>query len=278
MPVSILKDVRDCSAPSQSEQPHFITPTTHTLSGDTSRSNLAADIQNIRYCSTRPPPANKIMEDLEVPGGSPVQQNPPEPEGNNDAGDILKPEIEEEHTRTPPLAEPTDDLDAHDEAPEAGDDDDDAEPNNDGDSDLDELDEAQFDNFDPESATVNVPDQPVAVDDSNVALLGVHKRKRVEGEDGERKKKKKEGRREKAKKVRAGGDDDEDNFEGGPQIEGSRRKKAGAASKRAPRARSPENEDNLSPEERKSAVRGNLQNGSLTCYFRTPPCARTQDG
>lgn len=188
------------------------------------------------------------MEDLEVPGGSPVQQNGVEPEGNNDSGDIQRPEVEEEHTRTPPLADPTDDMDAHDEAPEAGDDD--AAPNEDVDSDLDELDEAQFDNFDPESATVNVPDQPVAVDDSNVGQLGVHKRKRVEGEDGERKKKKKEGRREKAKKVRAGGDD-EDNFEGGPEIEGSRRKKSGTAAKRAPRARSPENEDELAPEERK---------------------------
>jgi transcription factor SPN1 len=206
------------------------------------------------------------MEDLEVPNGSPVQQNPPEPEGNNDAGDIQNPEIEEEHTRTPPLADPTDDLDAHDSAPEAGnDDEEEAEPNNDADSDLDELDEAQFDNFDPESATINVPDQPVAVDDSNVGLLGVHKRKRAEGEDGERKKKKKEGRREKAKKVRAGGDD-EDNFEGGPEIEGSRRKKAGTAAKRAPRARSPENEDNLSPEERKCAVKGMMWYKKLTSH------------
>lgn len=191
--------------------------------------------------------ATRNMEDLEVPGGSPVRQNGQEPEGNNDPGDIQKPEIEEEHMGTPPLAEPTDDMDAHDEAPEAGDDDE--KQNDDPDSELDELDEAQFDNFDPESATVNVP---VAVDESNVAQLGVHKRKRAEGEDGERKKKKKEGRREKAKKVRAGGDDEEDNFEGGPQIEGSRRKKAGTATKRGPRARTPENEDNLSPEERKS--------------------------
>jgi transcription factor SPN1 len=219
------------------------------------------------------------MEDLEVPNGSPVHQNPPEPEGNNDAGDILNPDIEEEHTRTPPLADPTDDLDAHDSAPEAGNDDDEeeAEPNNDADSDLDELDEAQFDNFDPESATVNVPDQPVAVDDSNVGLLGVHKRKRAEGEDGERKKKKKEGRREKAKKVRAGGDD-EDNFEGGPEIEGSRRKKAGTAAKRAPRARSPENEDNLSPEERKCAANVGKQYRELTSNFRTSTRPRTQNG
>lgn len=217
------------------------------------------------------------MEDLEVPGGAPVQQNPPEPEGNNDSGDIQNPEIEEEHTRTPPMADPTDDLDAHDEAPEAGNDDEEPEPNNDADSDLDELDESQFDNFDPESAQVNVPDQPVAVDDSNVAQLGVHKRKRVEGEDGERKKKKKEGRREKAKKVRAGGDD-EDNFEGGPEIEGSRRKKGGAATKRAPRARSPENEDNLSPEERKYAAKEEMKFRKLTPRIRAPPRARAQNG
>ena len=197
---------------------------------------------------TQPRLANDRMEDLEVPGGSPVQQNGQEPEGNNDPGDIQKPEVEEEHTRTPPLAEPTDDMDAHDEVPPATDDE--AEPNNEPESDLDDLDEAQFDDFNPDSATINVPDQPVAVDESNVGLLGVHKRKRAEGEDGERKKKKKEGRREKSKKVRAGGDD-EDDFEGGPEMEGSRRKKSGTAAKRAPRARSPENEDNLSPEERK---------------------------
>jgi transcription factor SPN1 len=147
---------------------------------------------------TQPRPANDNMEDLEVPGGSPVQQNGQEPEGNNDPGDILKPEIEEEHTRTPPLAEPTDDLDAHDDVPTATDDE--AEPNNDPESDLDDLDEAQFDDFNPESATINVPDQPVAVDETNVGMLGVHKRKRAEGEDGERQKKKKEGRREKKSK------------------------------------------------------------------------------
>lgn len=191
------------------------------------------------------------MEDLEVPGGSPAVENGQEPEGNNDPGDIQKPEIEEENGPTPPMAEPTDDMDAREDEEVTGDaDGDDAERDNDAESELDELDEAQFDNFDPESANINVPEQPVAVDDSNVGLLGVHKRKRVEGEDGERKKKKKEGRREKAKKVRAGGDD-EDVFEGGPEVEGSRRKKSSTASKRAPRARTPENEDELSPEERK---------------------------
>jgi transcription factor SPN1 len=195
-------------------------------------------------------PAASNMEDLEVPEGPPVVENGQEPEGNNDPGDIQKPEIEEENGPEPPMAEPTDDMDAREDEAATGDvDDDDEAPNDDPESDLDELDEAQFDNFDPESANINVPEQPVAVDDSNVGLLGVHKRKRAEGEDGERKKKKKEGRREKAKKVRAGGDD-EDNFEGGPEMEGSRRKKASTGVKKGPRARTPENEDDLSPEER----------------------------
>lgn len=216
------------------------------------------------------------MEDLEVPTGPPVLENGQEPEGNNDPGDIQKPEIEEENGRTPPMAEPTDDMDAREDEAVPEDGDDDEQPNHDGDSDLDELDEAQFDNFDPESANINVPEQPVAVDDSNVGQLGVHKRKRVEGEDGERKKKKKEGRREKAKKVRAGGDD-EDNFEGGPEMEGSRRKKAGTAAKKAPRARSPENEDNLSPEERTFETDRRRCRQMLTIH-RPPSRSRPQDG
>lgn len=215
-----------------------------------------------------------------MPTGSPVVENGQEPEGNNDPGDIQKPEIEEENGATPPMAEPTNDMDAvEDEAmPNDGDnDDEEQQPNNDADSDLDELDEAQFDNFDPESANINVPEQPVAVDDSNVGQLGVHKRKRVEGEDGERKKKKKEGRREKAKKVRAGGDD-EDNFEGGPEMEGSRRKKASTAAKKTSRARTPENEDNLSPEEREFGLDEKSCVQILMTFHRSPTCSRPQDG
>jgi transcription factor SPN1 len=200
----------------------------------------------------------RAMEDLEVPTGSPSYQDDleEEPQGNADPGDPLNPEIEEEDsTRTPPLADPTADMEARDddEAPETVD-----AMNNDDDSELDELDEAQFDNFDPETANITVP---VAVDESNVGLIGVHKRKRTEAEESERKKKKKEGRREKpkkAKRVRAGGDD-EDDFEGGPELDGKRQRKRqalgpdGKPVKAVRRARTPENEDNLSPEERESA-------------------------
>ncbi|KAK5122810.1 hypothetical protein LTR85_003725 [Meristemomyces frigidus] len=220
------------------------------------------------------------MEDLEMPAGSPSLQDNEieEPQGNNDPGDPLDPAIDEEHTtRTPPMAHPTADTEAFededvmradedlaDEGPAAaaegdggGNGDDDA------DSELEELDEAEFDDFDP--SAMNIPDKPVAVDADNVGLLGVHKRKRTEEEEREHKKKKKEGRREKpkrGKRVRAGADEDDDDFEGGVEIEGKRMRKpkavggdgqAGRAGKTAVRkARTPEvNEEELSPEERR---------------------------
>lgn len=214
------------------------------------------------------------MEDLEQPAGSPVLHDAQEPEGNNDPGDNLQPGIEEEdNARTPPIANPTEDTEARedDEAPEtakamdneADDAPGDAVPEDnqangaDDESELEELEDEQFDNFNPEDVDIAVPDAPVAVDESNVALLGVHKRKRAEGDEGGRKKKK-EGRREKPKKskrVRAGGDDELEPFEGGEEIDGKRQRrgKGGAdrPSKSGRRARTPENEDDLSPEERK---------------------------
>lgn len=59
---------------------------------------------------------------------------------------------------------------------------------------LSEVDEAQFDNFDPEN--VDVEDRPqLAIDEDNLKLIGRHKRKRTE--DGETRPRRKEGRREK---------------------------------------------------------------------------------
>jgi transcription factor SPN1 len=219
------------------------------------------------------------MEDLEDPTGSPTLQNSQEePQGNQDPGDNLRPDVEEEDsTRTPPFADPTADMEARDddEAPEtveamdeANDDDDDLE------SELEELDEAQFDNFDPETANITVP---VAVDETNVGQLGVHKRKRTEAEESERKKKKKEGRREKpkkAKRVRAGGDDEEDNFGGGPELDGKRQRKSkplgpdGKPIKMARRPRTPENEDDLSPEERECARLACTRGRAIVCTVR----------
>ena len=127
---------------------------------------------------------------------------------------------------------------------------------------LSDVDEAQFEDFDP--ANVAIDDRPIAVDEDNVRLLGRHKRKR-DGETGDAeggKKKKKEGRREKPKKLRKKkDDDDEDDFSGGQELEGKRvrRKKPiaeGGARKEKVRARksTPENEEALDPEESKFAL------------------------
>ena len=207
------------------------------------------------------------MEDLEAAPGSPAQDNVDEPQGNNDPGDPLSADIEEENAggggRTPPLADPAADTQAYDddEAPETTatmrDQEDEVASDHDNDSELEELDEKEFEDFDPSAVNLNIP---VPVDADNVGMIGVHKRKRTEEEERERKsKRKKEGRREKpkkAKRVRAGGDDEEDDFEGGPELDGKRQRRSkplgpdGKPIKMARRPRTPENEDDLSPEER----------------------------
>ncbi|KAI9673365.1 MAG: Transcription factor iws1 [Trizodia sp. TS-e1964] len=121
------------------------------------------------------------------------------------------------------------------------------------DSDLSEVDEAQFDDFD--AANVALDDRPaIAVDESNVALLGTHKRKRAATEvDDPAKKKKKVNRREKIRKPRK--KDSDDGFSGGEEIDGKRERKKRSviekkgAAKASKRDATPENEENLSPEE-----------------------------
>lgn len=204
------------------------------------------------------------MEDLEIPGGSPALSEHEEPQALDDPADPLAPAIDEEDNEpADPLMDGDADQDTYENLPESRNEHGDADLGNtadaldsDAESELEELSEKEFDDFDP--SALNIPDKPVAVDADNVGLLGVHKRKRTEEEERERKKKKKEGRRErpkKAKRVRAGadGDDDEPDFEGGPEIDGKRVRKGkgeGGAPRKAPRARTPENEENLSLEER----------------------------
>ena len=199
------------------------------------------------------------MDDLDPSAGSPTLNNGAEPQGNDDPQDPLRPEAEEASGHTPRLAEPTEDTETFDddEAPEttaAQDDDEEANGRDsdvDDDSELEELDENEFDEFDANA--LNIPDKPLQVDADNVGLLGVHKRKRTDEEERERKKKKKEGRRDKPKRPRKNREEDEVDFQGGPEMEGRRARKEGGKS--APRrARTPENEDNLSPEERKFAA------------------------
>lgn len=172
-----------------------------------------------------------------------------EPQGLADPGDMQNPDIEEEHSPNARIGDPTGDPDAEESdnpADQLPPDEDpalevdmDAE---DDESELDELDEAQFDNFDPDAANIVVP---IAVDESNVNQLGVHKRKRTEEEERERKKKKKEGRRvRESKKPKKRGDADLD----GQEIDGTRTR---GTKIRAPRrAVTPEDEEALSPEER----------------------------
>lgn len=220
------------------------------------------------------------MEDLEQPAGSPSLDAGPEPQGNNDPGDTLRPEVEEENGggETPPMADPMADMETREDdehpltsnangengAGEGEDEGDNENPDNTGaaveddddlESELEELDEKEFENFDP--SALNLPEQPLAVDESNVALLGVHKRKRTADEEAERerKKKRKEKKRDKPKRSRKGGD--EDDFEGGEEISGKRSRKGkvgsdGRPAKSKSRARTPDdvNEEELPPEER----------------------------
>lgn len=123
----------------------------------------------------------------------------------------------------------------------------------DAESELSEIDEAQFANFDP--TAIAIEERPVPVDESNVNLLKAGKRKRADGEE-ETKKKRKEHRREKSKRPRRPVDED-DKFSGGEELEGKRRRKpkdpTDGERRERPRVRrtTPENEEDLSPEERK---------------------------
>lgn len=114
---------------------------------------------------------------------------------------------------------------------------------------LSEVDEDQFEDYDPETA--NIEDRPVDIDEDVARTLKATKRKRVEGDTV---KKPREGRRDKKRR-----DQDEttrlgDNAgdEGGTK---SRRARRGGDSERAARSQDdspgPQEEDNLTPEERR---------------------------
>ncbi|GIZ36863.1 hypothetical protein CKM354_000032900 [Cercospora kikuchii] len=208
------------------------------------------------------------MEDLEQPETPTINSREDEPEGNNDPTDPLRPEVEEENDAggTPPMADPIADTEMQEELPTNGADeanDDEADVGNtantdravqddeDDDSELEELDEQEFADFD--ATALNIPDKPIDVDESNVALLGVHKRKRTAEEEAERerKKKKKEKKRDKPSRRRRG--EDEDDFEGGPEMDGkrSRKGKGSKPSGSSKRERTPVDLDSLPPDERR---------------------------
>ncbi|KAL8773931.1 MAG: hypothetical protein Q9209_001361 [Squamulea sp. 1 TL-2023] len=179
------------------------------------------------------------MEELS-PASSGSLPLSPLPEGLNDPGDTNAPLYQDDDPPVAPIADPTADMDAF----------------SDNDSVLSEVDEAQFEDFDP--TNIAIEDRPaIPVDEDTVKSLKAHKRKR-DGDDGAAvKKKKKEGRREKPKKKRK--DSDDDDFSGGQEIEGKRKRKTktiteGGISRKEkirPRKATPEDEDALDPEERR---------------------------
>lgn len=113
---------------------------------------------------------------------------------------------------------------------------------------LSEIDENQFEDYDPETA--NIEDRPVDIDEDVARTLKATKRKRAEGEAA---KKPREGRREKKRRDR---DDDvamEDEAEDSDK-KPRRSRRAGDGERRArtkPAAPRVENEDALSPEEKR---------------------------
>lgn len=158
---------------------------------------------------------------------------------DNDNNDGEVPEEEEEQAK-PAQASPTADGDLE----ENDDKDDDDEVDGGGSDDesiLSEVDEAQFEDFDPEN--VDVDDRPqLAIDEENLKLVGRHKRKRTEEGDGERApRRKKEGRREKKsrrmKDLEEGGE--------GEDGEGKSRRR-----EKKKRDATPEDEELLDPETR----------------------------
>ena len=168
----------------------------------------------------------------------------PLPEAGHHPGDPNQPLYEDHDTPSAPIGDPSANMDGYD---------------SDNDSVLSDVDEAQFEDFNP--ANVAIDDRPaIPVDEGNVKLLGRHKRKRDLAEatdDGEGgKKKKKEGKREKSKKSKKKRDDD-DNFSGGEELEGKRVRKRKAVTegnekreRPRPRKATPENEEELDPQER----------------------------
>ncbi|KUJ08341.1 uncharacterized protein LY89DRAFT_600163 [Mollisia scopiformis] len=171
-------------------------------------------------------------------GGSPV------PENVHDAGDVDRPGSEERDTPPPPAANPDLDMDDADNDKE--------DDLSDNESELSEVDEAEFAEFDP--TTVALEDRPtVGIDEDIARTLKAGKRKRTDKDN-----KPKEGKREKKKRARRDDDEDPD----GEVLDGKRAKKSkssrsdGGERKDREKARerkekTPENEDNLTAEEKR---------------------------
>ncbi|KAF7933053.1 uncharacterized protein EAE97_008820 [Botrytis byssoidea] len=169
----------------------------------------------------------------------------PLPEAGNDAGDPNRPISQERDTPEPPVANPDLDMDDLDNAEDGG-------AGSDNESDLSDVDEANFDDFD--ASKVALDERPmVGIDEDIAKTLKASKRKRAEGEA----KKPKEGKRDKKKRPRRDSDEDPDGMEiDGKRIrkpkrvegEGKDRDRTKERRKATPE---PENDENLTPDERR---------------------------
>jgi transcription factor SPN1 len=186
------------------------------------------------------------MEDVEF---NEDHSKSPLPEAGNDPSDPLRPEIDEENsTPNPTLGDPYQDMEVAESKEEMPDNDDIEAGLSDNESvlsdalDDDQLDE-QFGDFD--ASNIAIEERPAqAIDEDTVKQIGVHKRKRAAGEGDEPKKKKKRADKPRRKKNKDGED-------GEAADDGNRRSKRSKKEGRV-RAASPEdNEENLTPEERK---------------------------
>jgi transcription factor SPN1 len=112
---------------------------------------------------------------------------------------------------------------------------------------LSEIDENEFEDYDPETA--NIEDRPVDIDEDIARTLKASKRKRVAGDTP---KKPREGRREKKRRDQ----DDDVGMEDGSEADGKaprRTRRGGEGERRRAKPSSPEpdNAEELSPEERR---------------------------
>ncbi|EKG19633.1 Transcription factor IIS, partial [Macrophomina phaseolina MS6] len=196
------------------------------------------------------------MEEVEITNSPPDPSTLPE--AGNDPGEPVQPDIDEENaTPNPSTAAPNVDMelteagqgtgDAEDEDKGAGLSDQD-NGGDDNESVLSDVDEAQFEDFDPNA--IAIEDRPaIAVDESNVGLIGVHKRKRADGEGEGGKRKKREGRRDKPRKSRKRRGDD-DGVSGAEEGAAAGERRSRRSKKVAPE-QTEEDWENLDPQERR---------------------------
>jgi transcription factor SPN1 len=159
----------------------------------------------------------------------------------------------------------------------------DLDKNGDLDSELSEVDEAEFADFDPTTVAVAVDERPVTIDDEVARTLKAAKRKRTDrdGEGGAKKPKEAKREKPKRKKTRtdldAGaiddGGDEYDSGADGEILEGKRRPKPKSTrtdgdrrDRERARRKEPEpeeNEENLTPEERRKRALDRAMDAAL---------------